>query len=183
MASILLYLLEKNLPLSEWPNYQHIKAEESAPRFYSLGGPASSKEVHNQARALVNACANRLVVEQLAKELEDLPSILRVRFTQVVDDLRRKGSVSNNVSKGLGRLDELTGGKILARQTGPTERTLQVIGGRKVSVERRVNPAIAGATRLYSADARPANYDKLSKRERKQIDREISEARREVRRR
>lgn len=182
MRSILLYLLEKNLPLSKWRDYTHVTAGESGTRSYSYGGFASSKEVHNVSQALVNACASRSVAERLARELDDLPSIIRVRFMQIANDLRQKGSVSNNVSKGLKYADDLTGGRILARETGPTERTLQVVDGRKVSVDRRVNQAVAGAMRIYEAHVRPANYDRLSKRERKEIDREISEARREARR-
>lgn len=175
--SILVYLLAKNLPLSHWPEYVGKVDTQFATDYWS------GKALDNAARKMVNALSQYSVAEQMAREWEGLPAQLRMRITAIANAARGFGHISNNVTKGIQHLDNLLGGKVLARQIGPTERRLVIIGGRKVSVDREINPAIAGAQRAFAGYALPPNFSKMSKAEQKKIRTQLAAERRELKRR
>ncbi len=171
MPSILLHLLALNLPLGHCDKYNAVTVDRwSAPDMWG------NKALDNTARKLVNALSQYKVAEQMAKEWEGYPPLLRLRITAIANEAR--GHASGNVTKGIQRLNDVLGGKILARETGPTERTLQIIDGRKVSVDKRFNPAVAGAYRAFSGYALPPNFNKLPKAEQKRIRQQLAAERR-----
>lgn len=176
--SVLLWLLACNLPLSYWPKYIN------SPEFQKgLPGFMGEKELNNAARLMVNALTQEIVQQRMAEEWEFFPPRLRQKITAIANEARNGHChISNNVTKGIVRFNDRLGGKILARQTGPTERTLQIVGGRKVSVDRRINPAVAGAYRAFSGYAFPPNFSNMSKAEQKKVRQQLAAERRELKR-
>ncbi|MBI2108766.1 MAG: hypothetical protein HYT93_01110 [Parcubacteria group bacterium] len=176
--SVILTLLRWNQPLHRCKEF---KTEEDLVKEFgrrSGGVSFSEREVRNVARRIVSALSQTCVAEQVAKEWGSLPSMLQRYIMQIGNE----GGHSGNVGKGFAYLDQLLGGTIRrAPDTDVTERRLRVYDGVLISERHRIDPARARAQALYANTERPANYDSLSKREKKQIDRELTLARKEMR--
>lgn len=185
-GSLLLWLLSRNLPLGHWPQYEN--NPEAADFQGGYSGMqfrfASQKQIDHVARKIINALSQRSVAERLVKELDIFPSILRKRITAIANDVMMGfAHISNNVTKGIKYADDLSGGKILVQDMGPSELTLKIIDGRKVPVRVRINPAIAGAERAFAGFVRPPNYTTMSKAARKAVNQSLAADRRAFKRR
>jgi len=188
-GSILLYLLSRNLSLSRWPEFVNQKDDISCPGSFSPNPFAKEaalswgdKQFANMAGTIINSLTQRIVGDRLAMEWEILPPPLRKAIMAIVNEVRGHGHRSNNVTKGIQYANQQLGGRLLARVSGPTERTLRIVGGRKVSVDKAINPARAGAEKAFAAFVRPANYANMSKAEKKELNRRLASERREWKR-
>lgn len=174
--SLVLWLVSKNIPLGHFTRYQTEEARSKV----GAGGPisfnyAGSKEVDRVAGIIVGGMSQYPVAELVAKEWDGFPPQLRMSITNIANTQHR----SNNVAKGLMHLDKLLGGRVLSRQThGPTERRIITVGGRLISVNRRINPAVAGAERAHAGFVRPPHYTKMSSAEKRKLNRQLAAERR-----
>ncbi len=179
MTNLVLWLVGKNLPLGHFHKYQTEEAREAA----GGGSPMSfhyfgSKEVYRAAGIIVSGMSQYPVAELVAKEWDGFPPQLRMAITNMANTQHR----SNNVAKGLAYLDKLLSGRVLSQKVyGPTQRTLVTVGGRLISVNRRINPAIAGAERAHAAFSRPSHYHKMSPAEKKRVNQQLAAERRKNR--
>ncbi len=177
--SVILTLIQYSQPLHRCKEFKTENDLAKAFGHRSGGLSVSEREVRNVARRIVSALSQYSVAEQVAKEWDMFPPVLQ----RYIMDIGNQGGHSGNVGKGFAHLDQLLGGTIRrAPDTDVTERRLRVYDGELVSERHRIDPAKARAQALYANTQRPANYNSLSKRERKQIDRELSAARRDIRR-
>ena len=175
--NLVLWLVGKNIPLGHFHKYQTEEAREKAggglPMSFSH---ARSKEVDRAASIVVGGMSQYPVAELVAGEWDDLPPQLRMAITNMANTQHR----SNNVAKGLAYLDKLLDGRVLSQKSyGPTERNLVMVHGRLVSVNRRINPAVAGAERAHAAFVRPPNYSKMSSAERRRVNQKLAAERRQ----
>ena len=182
MALKTFWLVDRNLNLSEWKKIEALK-DIKPDRFDSLDSDYHSglfgqgKLLSNRVNVIVNSMSHPDAVELVANEWNFFPPILRMRLT---DEMNKAcGTRSGNKTKGIIRLDKMLGGKILSKfDSRSTDRDLRVIGGEVVSIQRRVNPAVAGAMRAHAAFALPPNYNMLTPAEKKKIQRKMTEERR-----
>ena len=175
--NLVLWLVGRNIPLGHFSRYQTEEAREAAgggaPMSFSYAG---SKEVDRAASIIVGGMAQYSVTELVAKEWNEFPPQLRMAITNMANTQHR----SNNVSKGLSYLDKLLDGRVLSQKTyGPTQRDIITVDGHLVSRNRRINPAIAGATRAHASFARPPHYHKMSASEKKKFNQRFAAERRQ----
>lgn len=180
MALKTIWLVGKNIPLSQWRKLEVLK-DMKPDRHDSLdrtfGGSSSDKKLSNAANIIVNSMSHPDAVDLVAEEWNFFPSILRMYVTSAMNEAF--GTRSGNKTKGIVRLDKMLGGKILSKvDSRRTDRDLRVIGGEVVSRQRRVNPAVAGAMRAHAAFVLPSNYNQLTPAEKKKIQRQMTEERR-----
>lgn len=166
-VSLILWMVERNLPLGHFKKYS---GSEETRAF----GIHTSKRPEETARKIVGGLSQYDVAKQVAKEWEIFPPLLRMRIT----DFCASNSHSGNVRKGISYLDELLKGKIRRRETGPTERRLVERGGKLISEQRGINPAVAGAERAFAILSKPANYDKMTPAEKRRYNNEAARIRR-----
>ncbi|OGN10037.1 MAG: hypothetical protein A3J46_04220 [Candidatus Yanofskybacteria bacterium RIFCSPHIGHO2_02_FULL_41_11] len=171
--SLALWLIAKNLPLGHYERYQdEYRQSPSAGVFLPH---AAEKKIHRIAGLIVNGLSQYKVADLIAKEWEGFHSRLRLDIRDICNTQTKSG----NVSKGIAYLDKLLNGNLLRSQpTGPVTRELRVIGGQVVSVNRRVDPAVAGAERAHAAFVRPPNYHKMSPAEKKRVNQKMAADRR-----
>ncbi len=160
MKLLTLWLIDKNIPLSLWR-----KKEEDFSGSDSCGvvfeGWNAGKELKNVVAIIVNSMSHHAAVELVAREWDSFPSILRMRLTQELN--AANGTRSGNKTKGILRLNEKLGGRVLSKVDDRlTDRDLRVIDGRIISRQRPVNPAVAGAMRAHGAFTLPSDFDKMS---------------------
>ena len=169
--SLLLQMIAGNVPLYRWREYEK-----------SVGGSVhysgwSLKNPENVARIIVNSLSNSEVVELVAREFDSLPSLVRMALTNECN-IARGENRSGNKNKGIGRLNERLGGRVLREiDTRPTERRLESWDGKLVSVDRRLNPAVIGATRAYANYVPPSS--RPSPKERRKLRKEMRKQRKE----
>lgn len=175
MPSLILWMLDRNLPLPHWPNYveafkkaQDAPPEDEAARYFKWSAP-SQKELENAGRKIVSSLSQRAVADRVVIEWEDLPSFLRQAITRICNDYG--WTISHNVSKGITYLNKRLHGKILARVRGPEDAA-----GEEVDLAR------AGAERAFAGFVRPPNFNKLSPREKRLINQQLAAERRVERR-
>lgn len=161
--SLVLGLIAANKQLSSWRNF----AGEHGGRgkMVEMGlrvGFYSDKKIDNIVDTMVAACSHPDAVELIAREWETLPSLVRTTFTRVANEATSTRWRSNNVTKGISRLNERLGGAIFSRvDDRPTTRDLRVVDGRLVSTQRRVNIAAARAEQAFGGFGLPQNYKQL----------------------
>ncbi len=171
--NIILWMVQNNLPLGHFDKYLK---EGSLERDPSKGSSYRGKKRETIAREIIGGLAQYSVAEQVAKEWDSFDSFLRMTITDMCNNTV---GLSGNVRKGIARLDQLTGGKVRRRETGPTERKLVVVDGSVVSVRQRVNTALTNAERAFATVAKPANYHTMSPQQKRRWSEEAARARRE----
>lgn len=170
--SLLIWMIEQNLPLYKWRDY--VNQEGFGVRYSGW----MSKKIDQVARLITNSCANSEVVDLVAQEWDLLPPLIRISLTNEMNEAL--GTRSNNKTKGIRRLDELLNGRVLRKEDiSQTERKLKTIGGKLISVDRKLNPAVTGATMAHASYALPPNYDSLSPSEKRKLREELARHRRE----
>ena len=178
--SLMLRLIGHNIPLWKCGGYTEERLAEEK-RFGGVGFSLSGKNVDNIVNAIVNGLSHPDVVTLLVKEFAALPSIIRINLTDACN--KTFGVRSGNKTKGISRANELLEGKLLREERlVQTVQRRRVINGEVGYESRRVNQAVAGAERLYANTALPANFNSLSKRDKKRAQREVNQVRREERR-
>ncbi|MDE2001591.1 MAG: hypothetical protein KGI60_03465 [Patescibacteria group bacterium] len=171
--SLLLEMVSNNVPLHTWRKFA---AENSSRSQY---GGWCSKKLDDVARIIVNGCANGEVVDLVAREWDNLDSQYRMAITREAN--MALGTRSNNKTKGIRRLDERLGGRVLTTvDSRPTQRRMEVVGGRLRATNRPIDPARAGASRAYAIISLPANYADLPPAQKRKIQQELAKRRREA---
>ncbi|OGY64643.1 MAG: hypothetical protein A3I89_02200 [Candidatus Harrisonbacteria bacterium RIFCSPLOWO2_02_FULL_41_11] len=166
-------MVEQNLPLYRWQEY--VKPEE--PLRYSGW---SSKNLEKTVRIIVNGLSSPEVVELVAEEFNSLPPLVRMALTNECN-IARNESRSGNKNKGIARLDQRLGGRVLKKTDERlTDRKLITVNGELVSVDQKLNPAVIGATRAYAAGYIPKSQN-FSPKERRELRKEKRRQRREQR--
>ena len=164
MTLMTLYLIEHNIRLSEW---KRVAPPEGTGARNSL--TFSEKKLDTMVNTIVNAMSHEDAVSLIVKEWKELPSVLRMKLRWALNEAASgNGHRSNNKTKGIIRLDKLLDGNVL-RHTDDrvTERDLRIVGGKVVSRQRPINPAVAGASRAHAAFARPAHYANMTPAEKR----------------
>lgn len=157
MALKTLWLINKNIPLSQWRNEGDDCSDEG---YGTFEGWNSEKKLDNVVKIVVNSMSHPEAVELVAREWDFYPPILRIRLSPALNDAA--GTRSGNKTKGILRLNKMLGGRVLSKvDEQSVSRDLRVVGGRVVSRQRRVNPAVAGAMRAHAAFALPFDYKTL----------------------
>jgi hypothetical protein len=172
---ILLKMIAANRPLHEWPAFA-----ETATADYYAGGGWRTKELDRIAAVTVASLSHPLAVELVAKEWEALPSVVRMRLTQLANE-RHEHPQSNNQRKGIIRLDRLLDGKILSAAPAVTTSELRVIGGCLVRQRRTVRAEVAGAMRAFGAFAKPKDFASWSPARKRQWQQRAAAERRRAR--
>lgn len=182
MALKTLWLIDQKINISHWKSVQElddIRPDKFDPlsRTHHSEMYGLSKLLSNTVKIIVNSMSHPDAVELVANEWDFFPPALRMRLT---DEMNKAcGTRSGNKTKGIVRLDKMLSGKILRKiDDRRTDRELRVIGGEVVSRQRRVDPAVAGATQAYAAFALPPNYNQLTPAEKKKIQRQMTKERR-----
>lgn len=135
--SVILAMLHKNRSLSEWESWADT----------GIGaGFFSQKNSDKLAQQIFNQLSHPKAVALVAKEFEQLPPDLRLRIRTLCND----GNASGNVRKGVQRLDQLLGGKLLRDEQHVQYQNIRVESVDGVRFKRKaVNQAAAGAQRKY----------------------------------
>ena len=177
---LVLWMVGKNIPLGHFHKYQTEEARGAAGGGIPLSFRyAGDKEVNRAAGIIIGGMSQYPVAELVAKEWDSFPPQLRMAITNMANTQHR----SNNVSKGLAYLDKLLKGRVLSQKTyGPTQRDLVMVGGRLVSRNRLINPAVAGAERAFAAFVRPTDYNNMSPAKKKKVNQRIAAERRQDKR-
>lgn len=152
----LLRMVALNRPLYAWREF-----DEAGTVGYGVGYGLGDKQLDRIAQTVVAGLSHEAVVELVRREWDGLPSVVRMRVTQLANE-RHANPSSNNQRKGIVKLDRLLGGKIL---TGPAQATtsdLRVIDGRLVRRQRVVRREVAGAEIAFGAFAKPKDFDSWS---------------------
>ena len=174
--SVLLALVDRNLPL-------HFCAKVKDGKIDNIPLPkgkgwTSQKKLKTMARLLVSGCSHPAVVEQLAKDWADLPSELKLEIREIANF---GGWRSGNVTKGLARLHNGTDGDVFRRQIRAEERTfMERDGTSAVAYKKRRSEAVIGAERAFAPFALPPNYDQLSSTQKRKLQRQMAQERREL---
>jgi 1,6-anhydro-N-acetylmuramate kinase len=132
--SIVMAMLHFNVPLSQWESFQ--RERQQGVGFFS------SKNTDKIAQAIFTQLSHEKAVQLVAREFEQFPADLRIRLRTLCN----AGNGSGNVRKGVQRLDQLMGGKLLREEKHEERFQAKLRDG---WVSKRVNPAVAGATRKY----------------------------------
>lgn len=155
-----LWLIDRNFPLSQWRRKECDFPDEDRASHMTFEGWNSEKKLDNVVRIIVGSMSHTEAVELVASEWNFFPPILRIRLTQALNEAA--GTRSGNVTKGILRLNKSLNGRVLSKvDHRMADRDLRVIGGRVVSRQRPVNPAVAGAMRAHAAFALPSDYKTL----------------------
>lgn len=134
--SIVMQMLAVNEPLCNWRKF---KPEG---RFTYR----AKEDTRKMAQMILKQCSHSEVVELVAKEFNGFPERLRIDFRTLASS---ENAASGNVRKGLQRLNEKLGGKLLS------EKNERVVNTRVESVDgvsykrKRINESVAGAKRKY----------------------------------
>lgn len=131
--SLVLEMLQFNVPLSQWKTYE---------RRTNGAGFFSSKKTDKIAQAIFTQLSHEFAVQLVAKEFEQFAPDLRIQLRTLCN----AANGSNNVRKGVQRLDTLMGGKLLRDESHVERFQVKTQDGWRT---KNVNPAIAGATRKY----------------------------------
>ncbi len=150
--SLMLKLISLNVPLYKWRDF----APEGS-RGYLLSS-LGDKHLDRIASTIISGLSHDEVIELVRREWDGLPPVVRMRVTQLANERYQRPS-SNNQRKGIMKLDELLGGRILSVAQGPTVRDLRSIDGRLVSVQKKVRPNVAGAEQAFGAYVKPKDFD------------------------
>ncbi len=156
--SLMLKLIELNIPLSRWREYENDTTRTTGAGFFWGKNPQHTVD------KIVNSLSHPDAVDLVARELKDpnFSSAMRSLIVQTCNDAR--GNRSNNVTKGILALDKKMGGAILVeKHFAPTERVLTENGWSN----RRVDPAIAGAERKKNELLTRKDTSSLSKAEKR----------------
>lgn len=149
--SLALWMVSQNIPLYKWREYEgDTKGRGSGAGFFS------DKKIENVAHILANSLSHDAVGDLLEREFDSLPSNVRVLFKQACNWMRDNHASGNKV-KGIKRLDQKLGGRLLRSQ----EAMLRDAAG------NTVNQARAGAQRKYAYV--PEETRGLSRREKRQL--------------
>lgn len=172
--ALVMWLIARNLPLSQWERYKDMDCGIN---------PVGVQKQDRIVSTIINSLSHPAAVQIVVRDWHSLESHLRMRVT--VEANRAAGGDrhrSNNVTKGILRLDKLLGGRVLKSvDHAPTVRDLRVVGGVYMSRERRLQPAAVGATRAFAAHSLPLNYRSLRPAEKRRIQKELAKSRREMR--
>jgi hypothetical protein len=162
--SLLLKMIGLNQPLHTWQKFKAAEAQKtkagvssSELPFYGFG----EKHLNNVATVVVASLTHDEAIKLVVCEWENLPSVVRMRITQLANE-RYHNPSSHNQVKGIKRLDKLLDGKILSKAEGPTERHLGVVDGRLVSTQRAIKSNVAGAERAFAAFVKPRDFQSWS---------------------
>jgi len=135
--SLLVQMVRCNAPLHSWKDFEKQEGRSTW---------TAKEDTRKMAKMMLAQCSHPLAVELIAKEFELLPPQLRLDFRSLAN---QENSSSGNVRKGLQRLDEKLGGKLLREEHVETVmRRVETKYGVSYKKEK-VNPAVAGATRKY----------------------------------
>jgi hypothetical protein len=131
-------MIYANAPLHKWREF-----DVNARGNYGLRGKEDTRKI---AAAILKQCGHNEVVELVAKEFDQFPERLRIDFRTLAT---QENAASGNVRKGLQRLNERMGGKLLREDNARVfNRRIETADGvRYKRVE--VNEAIAAAKRKY----------------------------------
>ena len=182
--SLLLWMIEKNLHLHDWKNQERIKQEqerlaaaEKRPYRFSYSG-WSAKDAYDVGKVIANSCSNGEAIELIAKEWDSLPPIIRMAATNEMN--LAHGTRSHNKTKGIRRLDDLLGGRVLrSRDNGLTDRKLVVVDGKLVSTEKKLNVSALAAQGAHAGYGLPENYKNLPPAEKRRLREKLAHQRRE----
>jgi hypothetical protein len=174
---ILMQMLRANVPLHTWRTF--VPDDESRAGLFV--GSFQTKKVDEQAASIVRALSHDAVVTLVAQEWEELPQLIRTRVTQTANARREDGS--NNVSKGIDRLNKQLGGKLLVENKFvATERKLEVVGDQLVATQKAIKPNVAGAVRAFGiVPSRPDDYDSWPAARKREWNQTNAKIRREAR--
>lgn len=135
--SIVLAMLRSNTPLCKWKTFDPDRMPSSSLR------KDNSRKI---AQQILNQCGHNDVVELVAREFDSFPDFLRIDFRTLACN---NEAASGNVRKGIQRLNERMGGKLLRQETAQVfnkrVETRDGVGYRQI----KVNEAVAGAKRKY----------------------------------
>lgn len=136
--STILAMTALNVPLSQWKKFEVEVANGRRATTAFHGGKNSDKT----ALAIFSQLSHENAVLLVHRDFESLPADLRLK----ISTLCNSDVGSNNVRKGVQRLDHLMGGKLLRDKNVVAQHRVMTKDG---WASRDVNPAVAGATRKY----------------------------------
>jgi phage-related protein len=146
--SVVEEMVLRNHPLYRWQEF--VSGQKDGAGFFSR------KDPNKIAEAIVRQMSHPEVTKILAREFENLSPEVRLRVATFCN----QSNMTGNVRKEVQRLDHLVGGKLL-REGGGITVNKRVEGREGVYyVQKRVNPAVAGAMQKYAGYQKP---DKKSK--------------------
>ena len=151
--SVLMWMVANNIPLHTCDKLPTADMEQRAG--YSFGSRKDDKAI---AETIVAGLTHPSVVALLAKEWNQLPSVVRMRVTQLANE-RHSHPSSHNQQKNIGKLDKLLGGEVLSKSMQSTSREVRVIRGTVVSHHRPIRESVAAASRKYASYVKPAGFD------------------------
>lgn len=135
--SLVLAMLRANEPLHKWEGFDSSRSPSSA---------GVKHDTRKMAQKILSQCSHPKTVELVAREFYNLPERLRIDFRTLASD---HTSASGNVRKGLQRLNEKLGGKLLAEEhTKVFQQRVETRDGVKYR-KIKVDEAVAGAKRKY----------------------------------
>lgn len=175
--SKILWMIGRNIPLGHHERYGKAEMESQGVFGGSFFGSFSNpKRLDRVASTIVNGLSQYSVAELLAREWDSLPPQVRMAVTNLANTTSRSG----NVNKGIAYLDKLLGGKVRRHDVGQTERVVRTgDDGRLYRDSRRINPAVAGASRAFGIIALPPNYSQMSPAQKRKVQQELAKIRRE----
>lgn len=136
--SLTLTMLRANVPLHKWREFDTSKARSA----YGY----QKEDTRKMAQQILSQCSHSDVVELVARDFSQFPERLRIDFRTLASS---ENSCSGNVRKGLQRLNEKLGGKLLKAEQDLTfnkrTETKDGVFYKKV----KVNEAVAAAKRKY----------------------------------
>lgn len=135
--SITLAMIRTNTPLHKWREFDASRAVSSYLR---------KEDTRKIAQIILKQCGHADVVELVAREFNYFPDSLRLDFRTLASN---QNAASGNVRKGLQRLNEKLGGKLLREETQAYMNVrVETVDGVKYR-KQRVDSAVAGAKRKY----------------------------------
>lgn len=136
--SLVLTMLQANVPLCEWRKFDASKR--------GAGGLYFKEDTRKMAALILKQCGHAEVVELVAREFNSFPERLRIDFRTLASN---ENSASGNVRKGLQRLNDKLGGKLLKEENGRVfmkrVETKDGVRFKRVIVDE----AVAGAKKKY----------------------------------
>lgn len=133
---IVLSMIRANVPLHKWKEFEPGRVPSGRLK----------EDTRKIAALILKQCGHSEVVDLVAKEFEGFPPQLRVDFRTLACNPE---AASGNVRKGLQRLNDKLGGKLLREEVKLAfNKRVETRDG--VSYRRQeVNQAVAGAKRKY----------------------------------
>lgn len=153
--SLVLAMVHRNIPLHKWRTFD--------PNSRSGAVTPKREDDRKIAAIILKQCSHQDVVDLVAQEFHLLPERLRIDFRTLASTQENS---SGNVRKGLQRLDEKLGGKLLKQEMTQTyqERVETADGAYYRRV--RVDPSAVGAAKKYGLIVGPKK-GQVSKSDRK----------------